>query len=333
MNTTITKNILYDFFDGRSSALQKQLIREWLKEPGSEEFYYQCLADWELEKLQYQPDTQQALEQFKRRLEPSSTPQPVRIHPAHPVSPGWHFRLSRLAIACSVFLCLVAGIYFGKDQLLYKTYATGYGETQLVELPDRSRVTLNANSQLKVSRLFNHSAVRRAWLSGEAFFHVQKQAGRKPFLVHTSDLVIEVLGTQFNVQQRRGKTSVVLNEGKVKLIPDNNTSLAPVLMQPGELVELSPAANKLQLHKKKVKAERYSSWRKNKLFFEHTPLPEVTQRIEDLYGVSITLADAEMYEKKFTGTLPTDNLDIILRSLSRVYGLEVIRRQEQILLK
>jgi ferric-dicitrate binding protein FerR (iron transport regulator) len=100
---------------------------------------------------------------------------------------------------------------------------------------------------------------------------------------------------------------------------------------PGELVELRNSDNKLQ--KKKVKAEDYSSWRENKLFFEHTPLSEVIQRIEDLYGVKIVLADADMYAKKFTSTLPADNLEIIVRSICSVYGFEIVHQEGQILLK
>lgn len=85
-------------------------------------------------------------------------------------------------------------------------YATQYGEQRVVELPDHSVVSLNANSTLRFRNDWSQAnTLREVWLDGEAFFSVQKQegaAGPAKFIVHTNDLDVEVLGTRFNVSNR-----------------------------------------------------------------------------------------------------------------------------------
>src|SRR4028118_506277 len=79
MKPSVTKTILFDYFAGNASSLQEQLIGQWLEDPANGEFFYQCLAEWEAEKLQYQPDTDTAYGHFMDRLEHDHVPaQPIR---------------------------------------------------------------------------------------------------------------------------------------------------------------------------------------------------------------------------------------------------------------
>jgi len=242
------------------------------------------------------------------------------------------YRFGRwLAAACFGLLVVAGGLWAGKDVVFYHTYDTAYGETRTFVLPDRSQVTLNAHSRLKVPRRFLWAHQREVWLAGEAFFRVARRPDRATFTVHTPDLRVEVLGTKFNVSQRRGTTRVVLSEGKVKLVAKAGRTVAPLLMQPGDYAELAPA--RTAFRKKTVKPEHYSSWQDNKLIFEQTPLPEVLQTVEDFYGVRIVLADSTLADRKFTSTLPNNDLDVVLKSLERVFGFEVVREPGQVVLQ
>jgi hypothetical protein len=59
---------------------------------------------------------------------------------------------------------------------------------------------------------------RTVYLSGDAYFQVAKDP-KRPFLVHTTDLVTKVLGTSFFVRARDAsdKTLVEVREGKVSV--------------------------------------------------------------------------------------------------------------------
>lgn len=111
----------------------------------------------------------------------------------------------RWAASVAAVLALVVGLLWWQQRRV--EYATGYGETQQVILPDGSSVTLNANSMLTYAA----SQPRELWLQGEAYFSVQRmehhreqQEYGKQFVVHTDQLDVEVLGTAFNVNSRRG---------------------------------------------------------------------------------------------------------------------------------
>src|SRR5690606_22589795 len=118
---------------------------------------------------------------------------------------------------------------------------------------------------------WDHQAVREVWLEGEAFFHVQEKSspGGIKFIVHTEGVDVEVLGTRFNVRNRRHATEVVLNSGKVKL---NFGGKEEVLMEPGDLVEYS-AKTQSYAHKQ-VNSETYTSWRNHVLTFDESTLDE-----------------------------------------------------------
>jgi ferric-dicitrate binding protein FerR (iron transport regulator) len=238
----------------------------------------------------------------------------------------------RLAAAFVGLLLLLGGYFLWQGRPETSTrYATGYGEVKTVLLPDSSEVTLNANSVLSFRGGWDRKHQREVWLEGEGFFHVRKknQLGQATFRVHTPELTVEVLGTQFNVNNRRGGTQVVLRTGQVnlRLQADQEPSL---LMEPGELVSVSQEANKVDL--RRVDPELYTSWRSNRLTFLRSSLGEVAQLLEDTYGLRVVFADTGLAEKRFTGTIPADNIDLLFDSLTKLYELNITRKKNQVIL-
>ncbi len=331
MSLPVTRPLLFDHFEGKTSPLQEKRIEEWLRDPANGEFYYQCLEAWESRSLQYLPDTEAALGQYLGRLDETGAEALARTPGRRGAGPGTPV-MRWLAAACVVAVVAAAVVLSGLGDLIrYRTYATRSGETRSLVLPDGSQVALNANSTLKVARDLPGTHGREVWLTGEAFFTVAKRPDRARFVVHTTDLDVEVLGTRFNVTQRRGDTRVVLSEGKVKLVPRTPGRARSVLMAPGDLVQVSAARR--EVARRTVTPEHYSSWRQNKLVFNSTPLAEVLLTVQDFYGVQVTLADPDMGEMKFTATLPNNDLNIVLKAISSVYGLEVQPQRGQIILQ
>ena len=69
MNTSVNKELLFNHFARKTSPLQRQLIEDWLKNPASEEYYYEWLEEWERYNLQYLPETETALEVYKNFMD------------------------------------------------------------------------------------------------------------------------------------------------------------------------------------------------------------------------------------------------------------------------
>ncbi len=273
------------------------------------------------------------------------------VFPLHPIEMvehqvGHQPRYGRkfyMAAASVVLLALsVFGYLYFQAEKQYIRYETAFGETQTVLLPDSSIVTLNANSTLTLAADWGLQQTREVWLEGEAFFEVHKythygentqsadfrsklaKAGNSlpaavKFVVHAGEVNVEVLGTAFNVNTRRGSTKVVLNSGKIQLNIKDDKLSENILMEPGEMVAYTQANRQLQ--KKMVVPETFSSWRNNELVFDKVALGEIARILEDTYGLEVVFEDSTMKQRQFIGSLPADNLDMLLTAFSKMYNI------------
>ena len=234
------------------------------------------------------------------------------------------------AVTGFLLLSIVAYIMLTTHSIL--KYTTAFGEKKIILLPDSSKVILNANSALSYHPDWSEDALREVHLEGEAFFEVRKQPyiGNNKFVVHTDKLNVEVMGTQFNVSEREGNTTVTLNEGTVQLNSDIAERVKNILMQPGEQAELT---NENIFEIRKVNTDLYTAWKDNKLIFANATIQEIAQIIEDNYGLEMVVLDTAIFQRKFTGTLPGNNIDIILKTFSELYKLDIERDKGRIFLK
>lgn len=267
-------------------------------------------------------EKQHVKRQIMQRIQaPGSAPVYEKVH-----------RFSYLKIAAALAMLLLgAGIlwqlYFFPP---YSYYQTGYSESRRVILADSTVVQMNANSELKVKNHLSEEKPREVWLDGEAFFKVVKQPnvsdGR--FLVHTDKLTVEVLGTAFNVQARRGNTQVVLNEGKIRL--RQKAADESLLMEPGEMALLE---GEHPLVLSKVNPEKATSWKDNRLFFDNASLREIFLRIQDIHGYQIRVSNPALLERQFTGSCPINKPEILFAALSETFNLYMTREDKQVILR
>ncbi|MDF9799901.1 transmembrane sensor [Catalinimonas alkaloidigena] len=251
--------------------------------------------------------------------------QPVSSSASH--SPALlYMRYAAAIVVLTVFTYFLLSVF----QDTYNTVTTAYGETKSIILPDSSEVTLNANSLLRYPRDWEKQEDREVWLEGEALFKVSKQeiinedasAKKRKFVVHATQLNVEVLGTEFNVRNRDGQTEVTLREGKIKLLSAVETA-EEVVMRPGEHARLL-ANQKIAISK--VKVDEYTTWTEQRWSFRDTPLEEVAKSITEYYGLEVEITEASLKDRKFSGSPPKDDMSALLQMLSAIYQVPV--RQE-----
>lgn len=256
-------------------------------------------------------------------------PQSPKIQPIYMLTRYWK------SIAASVaFLYLLGGIAYWKLNQNHKTqqilYSTNFGETRKILLPDSSEVILNANSSLTLDDKWTSEKQREVWLNGEAFFKVTKQKmptqANAQFVVHTSNVNVEVLGTEFNVNNRHKKSTVILNTGKVKL---TNNEDGQIVMHPGDLV--SYADSERVFRSKIVNPNNFSAWIYNRLLFENTSLKEIAALLNDNYGLKVIVKQPFLLEKKITGTIPAKNIKTLLLALEESLNIN-IKQQDSTLI-
>ena len=236
-----------------------------------------------------------------------------------PVRPLWS--RARLAVAASLTGLLLTGAlgwYWLSQTPPVIVYKTDFGHKKRVVLPEGSVVWLNGHSSLRYA--VDSMGNRQAWLTGEALFSVTHTATNRKFVVHTTNhLNIEVLGTVFNVTDRRGSVSVVLRSGSVR-VRDQWHRQPDVLLKPGEMV--SQTVQKPALAKTPIQAEPRIAWKDGHMYVENKPLGELFDWIEDTYGLTIE-SSAALRAETFAGTVPTDDIDSFFTVIGKLYQAQV----------
>jgi thiaminase len=65
----VTKSMLFEYFTGNSSVLQKRMIENWLENEKNRNLYYEWLAEWESEYPQYVTDVENKLDEYLSKIE------------------------------------------------------------------------------------------------------------------------------------------------------------------------------------------------------------------------------------------------------------------------
>jgi len=232
-----------------------------------------------------------------------------------------------LRAAAALFLLgiLSAGILWYTQQQRQE-FSTAFGERRNLTLPDGSEVTLNANSLISYAKNWKGDKPREVWIEGEAFFkikHLHKSGIIKPaerFVVHAKKLNVEVLGTSFNVSNRRNLVRVALLTGKVGLDIEGleNDQLRLI---PGELAEYKAGTN--ALFKSRVAIHNYTDWRNGQLHFNNTPLAEVLVMIEDIYGYKTRLTDPSIAQRRLSGNFSSNTEEVLFKAIATSLGVSI----------
>jgi ferric-dicitrate binding protein FerR (iron transport regulator) len=216
---------------------------------------------------------------------------------------NWIRPLMRIAAIFVVGVALYF-VFFFNNLTQIQTLAS---EKTTIELPDASTVTLNALTEINFSEN-RWNRKREVELSGEAFFTVAKGA---IFDVITSEGIVTVVGTQFNVKQRGAYFEVKCYQGIVRVSAGNITNE----LQAGETFQLNESV--LTLGKTTYLNPQ---WTKDVSDFTSVPMREVIAELERQYNIKVTY-DSAIEERLFTGGFVHGNLDNALKSITEPQGL------------
>ncbi|RMG67967.1 MAG: DUF4974 domain-containing protein [Bacteroidetes bacterium] len=235
----------------------------------------------------------------------------------------WRPRVWATAAVLLLLALSAAGLWrwLGAQRPAELSFATGYGETREVSLPDGSKVQLNANSRLRFAADWEGVQDRAIWLEGEGYFQIEKQPGPDTRVrVHTPSLTVEVVGTAFNVRAQVEHTRVFLTEGKVTLRDEAGTPA--VEMAPGDLV-VYEETHPEPWHRGRASPEEETSWTQGIIFFRERPLAEVLDRLGALYGVAFEVPDSLLSRPVTTG-LPIEDLSLAQTALEKALGVRIL---------
>ncbi|TDQ77960.1 FecR family protein [Sphingobacterium yanglingense] len=196
----------------------------------------------------------------------------------------------------------------------HNTLKTNRGEQIQVVLPDQTMVFLNAESSLQYPTRFTGQK-REVTLTGEGYFEVAKNK-RYPFIVHTDNQDIEVLGTHFNVNAYKDEanTKTTLVEGAVRVTAHGGTPGTPSVrsLKPGQQAVVSDKAN--AIHVAAVNVESVIDWKRGDFVFD-ADIRSIMRQLARWYNVEVVY-QGHISQEPLVGTISkTKTLGEVLKVL------------------
>lgn len=229
--------------------------------------------------------------------------------------------MARAAVAIGV----IAGISWlifrpGRQQV---SIASGFGEIKTLYLPDSTAVTLNGHSGITYNKAWTK---REVWIEGEAYFNVRPD-GDQQFDVHSNGVDVHVLGTSFNIRNRRGVTAVVLNTGKLMVAASAEKKL--ILSQPGDMARYD--SQQQDLIQKKVPVGKVTGWQQHKVQLDQTSVADFFGILEDDWGYKIETNDSTLLNKKISGEIELTDKAVLMDALAVILDAKVTQQGSTII--
>jgi len=377
----VTKELIIKFITGESTQTESLIISQWLSKKAENKRYLDEIEflwkasgissdiseddrknDWDIILGKIEKATGNQL--LKSKVQHSETRKIFRDR----TRKGLNNLLKIAAIFFLAFSFSWATFYFlnkkpNTGSLAYNQIITTKGQKSQIILSDGTKVWLNSESILKYPSAFNEIK-REVFLEGEAFFEVQKKDDKIPFVVNTSEINIEVLGTSFNVMaysdEETIQTTVVT--GSVSLIwkdlkpsPNQNIILKPnqkaTLLKKGSRVilseieiqkpslikstttiqSMSPTKKEQIIISPKVDIELHTAWKEDKLIFQSETFENIAYKLERWYDVKIHVQDEDLRKDRYTGKFEhKETLNQVLEILNLTTPINYTFRQNDL---
>ncbi len=286
----MNKDLLFKFFEGKSSLDEEKKIREWMEESNSNfNCFMKTRREYDIQIL----SGSNVIASNKKKL----------------ISLQWI-----VGAAATIIILIIGGIYlFNIENNIeqYNTIIVPAGQRINLILSDNTNLWLNANTEFRYPTEFSKKN-RTVYLDGEAYFEVSKDEN-KPFIVKTSKGDVHVTGTSFNVEAYSKFDNFVtsLFEGGVDIYIKDNKS---VTLFPNELGILE---NNQFLIKNITDNDHYL-WKDGLISFRNKGIEEILISLEKYFDIEIQINTSNLPQHTYTGKFRhSDGVEYALRVLQK----------------
>lgn len=311
--SNIDPHLLERYAKGQCTAEEQALVEQWLE--ADEDWFIEENTQEESESSQ-DPMSLEIWNGLKDRVK-------KRL---------WTLRIKWLGFRLVGAGCIVAIVFlvwflFNNNGTELREITTTAGKFVKFTLPDSSTVWLSGNSKITYPTKFDNKTRLITLKQGEIFLDVHKHQNW-PFEVKTDKITIHVLGTKFNVENRKNdqQVYVALQSGSVKL---KNLS-QETLLKPGQAISYHKTNGTLSPIQV-TNTEDMGTWIIGNLIFKDTPLTDALHRLEDFYSVSFKIAEGADVNLPITGKFKKQSLNRTLILISQTTGLQFKQRGNQII--
>lgn len=305
-------DLIAAYLNKELAPMQQIELEKWVSaDIANKQYFYEMTEVWlaSTAELGKSDKSRLAYQHFRARLDGQKKSQKISL------------RFIKLTAAIlSGVLLLGSGYYYGnrhsENPSLYavQTIEVPMGSRSRVTLPDGTVAWLNAGSKLRYASGFSHRT-RNIQLEGEGYFEVTHNE-KLPFIVNTSDIDIQVLGTKFSVKAYTNEKDieVILTEGSINFINKNDPQASLILTPEQQAVYNKKSG---QTNVIKVPASQATSWTTGAHFFNESTLEQITNQLEKSFDVTFIYKEEKKKQLTFYGDFRSeDTLDDILTIIS-----------------
>ncbi len=313
------------YLAGEASSAEQAEVHSWLERHEENQKYFDHLKvifDSAAAIKEWQPfDTDAAWNKLKSKLkEPGARTIPINR------TPGLSFYW-RVAAAVTLILTVGYLVYKASEQpvqtLAIKTEESSVQDT----LPDGSTAFLNKGSAIAFE--YNpKKKIRTVKLEGEAFFEVKHEED-KPFIIESDEVIIEDIGTTFNVKAYpQSKTvEVYVESGEVAFYTKSNPGLQLNAGETGIYDKRSKSFARITQVDTNVLAY------KTRVFnFYNTDLGTVVESLNEVYETKIQLR-GKLRSCRLNVTFKGEPIESIAEIIAETLNLKMTLSGKEILLE
>lgn len=325
-------DIILKYLCGNASEEEKEVLFGWLRAAEENKKTFSEIRDQWLESgAAPVSDPEWQKQAFKRFMTKVEAKEKARRQ----------IRLSyyrRVAASVAILLiCSLGGYFVGRnpffdssaeEQLIMNHVIMGKDSKGTVTLPDGTKAWLNANSKLIYPEHFSDDK-RTVKLEGEGYFEVARNE-KAPFFVETDGMVVNVLGTHFDVKNYKNKETIetTLLSGKVKvLLPGMSKG---VILKPNQRISCNKRNGMYSLVD--VNASDYIIWISDKLVCTNEKLSTVLYRMKHWYNMDIECKKGVPLDYRLSLTIRKESPEEILNLLTLISSIRYTIEGDKIII-
>ncbi|MEQ8582917.1 MAG: FecR domain-containing protein [Marinoscillum sp.] len=243
------------------------------------------------------------------------------------IIPIWNQKFFRIAAAIIVALGLVFALYPKKAD---NPYGQVVAEVTPFELPDGSVATLQRGASITIG---DFKDKREVFLTGKAFFEVERNE-EKPFVVNTTNVLVEVLGTSFVVDARLEKSAVevMVSSGKVAMAQNPEVfgrRAMKINLEKGEMGIIQVGERGIK--KRKIIDDNFLSWKTGVITFKSTSLNEVSKTMNEVYGVTFDYENQMLKNCVLTARFNDKTVDEVIEIIAETFNFTYVKTNDKVL--
>lgn len=315
-NTYIS--LIHRSLDQQLNTADQKRLDNWLQEsPENQTIYNEIRQVWAMSdqyeaKVQY--DIDEEFGHVNRKIALHEKPRQSKSNLRKLV---WY---AASAAACFLLAMFVFNSQLDKPDFQYVANV----DNDRIELPDGSKVTLAKGSEISYDK--DWSKERALSFKGMAFFDIITNTN-KPLKIDGADSDVTVLGTKFVYATGTGSKSYLdLYEGKVALQVGTQKDILQASTNTDSRQWANGTISNTKLHN-----DEYD-WCNPSFTYVDKPLKTVARCISLWFDRPVIIDDA-IKSCKVTGSFEQQSMEEMLTRISRLYGAEYIKKDNEDLIK